>query len=196
VTCISCRSQLDEHDDKALRLEALFVLAITLGLRPGELRGLTWDLADLDNAVIKVWRSARKGGDTKTPASKRTLELPKRAVKALIKHKALQDRERAAAGSAWQDNNLVFCLEDGTPYTGDAPNLRFSRITKRAGPGWAGLGHWHAHESRHTAVSIMSKNGVPIQDISDTVGHKSTHVTETVCRYTNSSPSSRPAPLR
>jgi integrase len=46
----------------------------------------------------------------------------------------------------------------------------------------AGLGHWHAHEGRHTAVSIMSANGVPIQDITDTMGHKSTHVTETVYR--------------
>ena len=37
--------------------------------------------------------------------------------------------------------------------------------------------------ARHTTVSIMSSNGVPIQDISDTVGHKSTHVTETVYRH-------------
>jgi integrase len=44
-------------------------------------------------------------------------------------------------------------------------------------------GRWHAHEGRHTAVSIMSSNGIPIQDISDTVGHKSTHVTETVYRH-------------
>jgi integrase len=47
----------------------------------------------------------------------------------------------------------------------------------------AGIGRWHAHEGRHTAVSIMSSNGVPIQEISDTVGHKSTHVTETVYRH-------------
>jgi integrase len=47
----------------------------------------------------------------------------------------------------------------------------------------AGIGHWHAHEGRHTAVSIMSSNGVPLQEISDTVGHKSTHVTETVYRH-------------
>jgi integrase len=47
----------------------------------------------------------------------------------------------------------------------------------------AGIGHWHAHEGRHTAASIMSSNGVPIQDLSDTVGHKSTHVTETVYRH-------------
>ena len=46
----------------------------------------------------------------------------------------------------------------------------------------AGIGRWHAHEGRHTAVSLSS-SGVSIQDISDTVGHKSTHVTETVYRH-------------
>ena len=60
----------------------------------------------------------------------------------------------------------------------DALNWRFSKMTRRAG-----IGHWHAHEGRHTAVSIMSHNGVPIQDIADAVGHKSTHVTETVYRH-------------
>jgi integrase len=57
-------------------------------------------------------------------------------------------------------------------------NWRFGKMTRRAG-----IGRWHAHEARHTAVSIMSTNGVPIQDISDTMGHKSTHVTETVYRH-------------
>lgn len=63
-------------------------------------------------------------------------------------------------------------------YTSDALNWRFGRMTRRAG-----IGHWHAREGSHTAVSIMSSNGVPLQEISDTVGHKSTHVTETVYRH-------------
>jgi hypothetical protein len=62
------------------------------------------------------------------------------------------------------EDDLVFCHEDGTMYTSEALNWRFSRMTRKAG-----LGHWHAHEGRHTAVSIMSSNGVPIQEISDTV---------------------------
>ena len=41
----------------------------------------------------------------------------------------------------------------------------------------------HRPLARHTAVSIMSSDGVPIQEISDTVGYKSTHVTETVYRH-------------
>ena len=180
ATCRSCRAQLgiDETDNANLRLEALFVLAITLGLRPGELRQLTWQHVDVTGGVIHVWRSASKAGDTKTPKSKRSLILPKRAITALNAHKTRQDAERRDAGEAWQANNLVFCHEDGAPYTSDALNWRFSKMTRKAG-----IGHWHAHEGRHTAVSIMSSNGVPIQDISDTVGHKSAHVTETVYRH-------------
>ncbi|HEX6525606.1 MAG TPA: site-specific integrase [Streptosporangiaceae bacterium] len=180
VTCRSCRTQLglDGTDDANQRLAALFVLSITLGLRPGELRKLTWDLVDLDRGVVHVWRSASKSGDTKTPQSKRSLELPKRAITALKAHKARQDRQREAAGESWQGTNLVFCHEDGSMYTSDALNWRFSKTTRKAG-----LGHWHAHEGRHIAVSIMSSNGVSIQDISDTVGHKSSHVTETVYRH-------------
>ena len=178
ATCRSCRSQLDIGIDAVIRLEALFVLAITLGLRSGELRRLTWDHVDLDRGVVHVWRSASKSGDTKTPKSKRSLELPKRAIAALAAHKQRKATERSAAGNAWHDNDLVFCHENGDPYTSDQLNWRFSKMTRRAG-----IGHWHAHEGRHTAVSIMSSNGVPIQEISDTVGHKSTHVTETVYRH-------------
>jgi Phage integrase family len=180
TTCRSCRSQLglDDSDEANSRLQALFVISITLGLRPGELRMLTWDHVDLNRGVIHVWRSASKSGDTKTPKSKRSLELPKRAIAALTAHKARQAKERRAAGGAWYDNDLVFCHENGAPYTSDQLNWRFSKMTRRAG-----IGRWHAHEGRHTAVSIMSSNGVPIQEISDTVGHKSTHVTETVYRH-------------
>jgi integrase len=123
-------------------------------------------------------RSASKSGETKTPQSKRSFILPKRAVTALKAHKAMQDRERREAGKTWHDLNLVFCHEDGSMYTSDALNCRFGKMTRKAG-----IGLWHAHEGRHTAVSIMSSNGVKIQDISDTVGHKSTHVTETVYRH-------------
>src|ERR1700722_11140291 len=162
TTCRSCRAQLgiDETDNANLRLEALFVLSITLGLRPGELRKLTWDHVDLTRGVVHVWRSASKTGDTKTPQSRRSLILPKRAIVALRAHKARQDREREEAGAAWRDTDLVFCQENGDAYTSDALNWRFSKMTRKAG-----IGHWHAHEGRHTAVSIMSSNGVPIQEI-------------------------------
>jgi hypothetical protein len=77
-------------------------------------------------------------------------------------HKVRKDREREAAGATWREDDLVFCHEDGTMYTSDALNWRFSSMTRKVG-----IGHWHAHEGRRTAVSIMSSNGVPIQEISE-----------------------------
>lgn len=58
-------------------------------------------LVDLNGGVIHVWRSASKTGATKTPQSRRWLVLPKRSISALRTHKAMQDRERAAAGRNW-----------------------------------------------------------------------------------------------
>ena len=115
------------------------------------------------------------------------MSVDHRALEAELLHTAFQfprglfgvgRRQRCEAGEAWHNNDLVFCHENGTAYTSDALNWRFSKMTRKAG-----IGHWHAHEGRHTAVSIMSSNGVPLQEISDTVGHKSTHVTETVYRH-------------
>jgi hypothetical protein len=76
---------------------------------------------------------------------------PQLAAAVLAAHQNRQAREREAAGEAWHDNNLVFCHENGDPYTSEGLNWQFSKMTKKAG-----IGHWHAHEGRHTAVSIMS----------------------------------------
>ena len=93
---VLCRAQLgiDEADNANLRLEALFVLTITLGLRPGELRKLTWDHVDLTRGVIHVWRSASRTGGTKTAKSRRSLILPRRAIVTLKAHGARQDQDR------------------------------------------------------------------------------------------------------
>jgi integrase len=141
VTCRPCRSQLglDDSDEANGRLQALFVISIILGPCPGELRMLTWDHVNLSRGVVHVWRSASKSGDTKTPKSKRSLELPKRATVALMAHRQRQVRERRAADGAWHDNDLVFCHENGDPYTSDQLNWRFSRMTRKAG-----IGCWHA----------------------------------------------------
>jgi len=132
AACRSCRLQLglDDTGDASQRLAALFVLSVTLGLRLGELRTLTWDLVDFSRGAVHVWRSASKSGDTKRPQSKRSLVLPRRAVSALKAHKAMQDRERREAGKTWHDLNLVFCHEDGSMYTSDALNWRFGKMTR------------------------------------------------------------------
>ena len=128
---------------------------------------------------VAVWRSVRQGGDTKTAKSRRTLALPRTAVEALREHHRRQAEDRLAAGAVWQDHGLVFVSTIGTPL--DASNVRreFRRITKAAG---LGVG-WAPWDLRHTFVSLMSADGVPIEEIARLVGHNKTSTTELVYRH-------------
>ncbi|MEU3017018.1 tyrosine-type recombinase/integrase [Nocardiopsis sp. NPDC007018] len=98
------------------RWYAYLVLSIVTGTRTEEIRALSWDEIDIEGEVptIHVWVSVREDGDTKTRRSRRSLELPTLAVKAIGAHRAAQARERLAAAELWQDNNLVFCTRTGT----------------------------------------------------------------------------------
>jgi integrase len=170
------------------RLNAYIVLSLTVGIRTEEARELRWDHVDLDGdpgAVrpvppsVAVWRSVRQGGDTKTGKSRRTLALPQAAIQALREHRIRQAEDRLAAGALWQDHGLVFTSAIGTPL--DASNVRreFRKITQAAGLG-AG---WTPRDLRHTFVSLMSADGVPIEEIARLAGHNQTATTELVYRH-------------
>ena len=94
-----------------------------------------------------------------------------------------RDRERAArslAGPRWIDNDLVFASEAGTEL--DAANVRrgFRRVAAAAGLDSAA---WTPRELRHSFVSLLSDDGVPLEQIARLVGHTGGYtVTETVYR--------------
>jgi integrase len=155
------------------------VVSLLAGIRTEEARALTWAEVDLDAGTVAVYRSVRAKGDTKTRKSRRVLKLPKQAVESLTEHRTRQAAERLHAGTAWQDHDLVFCREDGTPLDRWQVRREFAAITKAAGLGE----EWAPRELRHSFVSILSAHGVRIEDISDLVGHSGTTVTETVYRH-------------
>ncbi len=121
----------------------------------------------------------RQGGDTKTAKSRRTLALPQTAVHALREHRGRQAEDRLAAGALWQEHGLVFASTIGTPL--DSANVRreFRRIAQTAGLG----GGWAPRDLRHTFVSLMSADGVPIEEIARLAGHNQTSTTELVYRH-------------
>ena len=128
---------------------------------------------------VAVWRSVRQGGDTKTAKSRRTFALPETAIQALREHRKRQAEDRLAAGPLWQDHGLVFASAIGTPL--DAANVRreFRKITEAAGLGTG----WAPRDLRHTFVSLMSADGVPIEEIARLAGHNRTATTELVYRH-------------
>jgi integrase len=165
------------------RLAALYKTGLMLGLRPGELLGLFWSDLDFEAGTLRVARTLKRErgqlniGDPKTSGSRRALTMPAPVLDALRLHRTQQAAEKVTAPT-WENDDLVFTTMIGTPL--DPSNLRrgFARITKQAG-----LGHWHPHELRHSAASILSASGVPIEQIADILGHAGTRTTSAVYRH-------------
>ena len=163
------------------RLETLYVTMLGLGLRRGEALGLAWADVALDRGVLLIRYALKREGGTlvlgevKTAKSRRSLNIPRPVVESLKAHRARQAQERLAVGEAWTDSGLVFTTQVGTPL--DPRNIYrdFVGVCERSG-----LGRWHPHELRHSAASIMLAQGVPIEVVSDILGHSSIRMTADV----------------
>ncbi|MFB9464558.1 site-specific integrase [Streptomyces cinereospinus] len=159
------------------RLHALYVLALVLGMRRGELLGLRWDAVDSDRETLIVERALQRvSGELrlvrpKTLASVRTVPLPPAVVKALTEHRERQAQERAAAGTEWKENGLIFTSRIGTPLGPD--NLRRSLYPLRKRLGL----EIRFHDLRHSAVSLLLDLGVPPHIVRQIVGHSDIGVT-------------------
>ncbi len=110
---------------KGNRLEALYLLAVTTGLRRGELLGLKWTDLNLDHGHLRVERSLDTlhgpavENDPKRKASRRPAVLQPPVVAELKAHRARQTSERLAAGPAWREHGYIFPTRVGTPERGD-----------------------------------------------------------------------------
>jgi len=122
------------------RLEALYLLAVTTGLRRGELLGLKWGDADLKKGTLKVSRSLdtyygpAKENAPKRAASRRPAVLPAPVVEALRRRKDGQEEEKQKAGRAWKETGYVFATRVGTPERGENVLTRAPKpLMERAG---------------------------------------------------------------
>jgi len=167
-------------------LHALWVVMLYLGVRPGEVTGLTWKDVDFDQGLIHVRRARRvERGELKvderlkTDRSRRTLTAPPPVLDTLREHRRVQAETRLKAGPAWTDTiGLVFTTDVGTPHNPSNLRRTLAKITTRLD-----LGDWHPHELRHTAASLMSEAGVPIERIADQLGHDGTRMSLLVYRH-------------
>lgn len=163
------------------RLYALYVLALCLGLRRGELLGLRWIDIDMNAGVLEVVQSLQRvGGELrfvrpKTEDSERTVPLPDICQNALMAHFERQETEKEEAGDNWQDHGLVFPARIGTPMEPDNLRRSWGRICKAAG-----LDGVRFHDIRHTCVSLLLDLGVPPHVVRDIVGHSDIEVTMTI----------------
>jgi integrase len=189
------------------RLEALYVVALSLGLRVSELLAVGWEDVNLDPpaglpATLKVHRGLKRIRGrglviegVKTRTSRRTIHLPAVTANCLRQHRERQRVEREQFPGRWPAKphgvDLVFRTVDGTALDPSNVSHYLSKATRHAGaeyldddraqikPG-TGLGHWHPHELRHSAASLLLSQGVPLKVVSDLLGHSGINVTANV----------------
>ena len=134
-----------------------YVLVLVLGLRKGELLGLTWELVDLDRAELYIGEQVQRVGrqllrrETKTEASEAPLPLPDLCVTALKLRRQRQDADRERAGDAWIDTGLVFTTRHGTPIEPRNFTRSFDRRIVRAK-----VSRITVHGARKTCGSLLA----------------------------------------
>lgn len=165
------------------RLGALFLIALELGPRLGELLALRWTDVDVEQRMISIghtlaWHPGSDGGparpvaeDTKTEASTRVLRVPDDAWSALMAHRERQERERLAAGAGWTEWGLVFTRAKGAPLRGDGTGGVGDQLARLLGR--AGLPRRNFHQLRHQAATLMLALGANLHDVQKILGHAS-----------------------
>ncbi len=162
------------------RFYALYVLALTTGMRQGELLALKWQEIDLDGARLNVRATLQpvKGGGIvlappKTKQSRRSIALTSIAVEALRDHRRRQEIERAKLGEAWFDHGLVFPNTIGRPVEGiNLLQRNFRPMLERAG-----LPRIRFHDLRHTAATLLLGKGINPKIVSEMLGHATVAIT-------------------
>lgn len=161
---------------KGDRYEALYLLAVLLGAREGEILGLTWKDIDFTVGEVRLWKNLQRNPqngnklelqDTKARKSRRTLPLPEILTAALRQRKADQAQDRLLVGpDRWTESGLAFTTRYGTPIR--AANLlkSFKRLLVRAG-----LEERRFHDLRHSCASFLLVLNVPMKVVSEILGH-------------------------
>ena len=164
---------------KGDRLEALYVLALTIGMRQGELLALRWRDVDIEGRMIRVTGTMQRTPDglniaePKTASSRRHVAITDRAVDALRRHETRQKEERLRLGEAWEKSELVFANEVGRGIeAGNLIRRSFHPLLERAG-----LPRIRFHDLRHRAATLMLAGGVHAKVVAEMLGHSQIAVT-------------------
>jgi integrase len=161
------------------RLDALLLVALTTGMRRGELVSLHWSDLDSETGILHVRRNvARMDGvgniekEPKSKAGRRKIALAPVVLKALEEHREKQEQARLKAGEKWQEKGLVFCNTVGNYHDADHMTVLFKKLLKKAG-----LPDVRFHDLRHSVATILIVAKVDLKVVSELLGHSSIAIT-------------------
>jgi integrase len=164
------------------KLEAILTMALTTGMRRGELMALRWSDIDFENKSLQVRHTvshyAGHGyveNEPKTAKGKRVIILPAFVVDVLKQHRVNQLESRLKVGSAWKDMNLVFPNSRGSYLRSHILLAMFGKVLAEAG-----LPHMRFHDLRHSAATLLLSMGVQMKVVQEILGHSNMSVTADV----------------
>ena len=168
------------------RLEALYKVAITTGLRKGEILALKWSDLDWRSGQLNIQRQVQRvpgSGlvftEPKTKAGRRMIVLGPDTVLGLKEHFKRQLAEIEFMGDKWQDYDLIFPSSIGTPLSHSNQHKKFKRLLEEAN-----LPNIRFHDLRHTAASLMLKQGISVKVVQERLGHSDAAMTLNVYSHT------------
>ena len=164
---------------KGSRLDCLLTVALTTGMRLGELLALRWDDIDMDTSILHVRHSVRyvqgfgvRESEPKTEGSKGSITLPLLVVDALKQHRTSQLEARLKAGATWQEQGLVFPNMYGRYFSRTKLYILFNKVLKEAG-----LPHMRFHDLRHSTATLLLSMGVPAKVVQEILRHSTISTT-------------------
>jgi integrase len=168
---------------KQHRLECLLTVALTTGMRQGELLALHWSDIDFARGTVHVARSLAyhhssegtrhqyREAEPKTASSRRTIPLPDVALRALQAHRLKQIEERLRA-RAWKVDDLVFTNQYGGYLNQSSLRREAKQLLQEAG-----LPTLRFHDLRHSAATILISMGVNSRVVQERLGHSTISIT-------------------
>ncbi len=163
------------------RLEALYIVAVHTGMRPGEIRALKWNDVDLDSGTLQLNRALSDGefNAPKTSRSRRRIKLTAGSVKALRAHRKRQLEERMQRAGLWQDYGLVFPSTVGTPMNHRNLARSFKALLESASLPQA----VRLYDLRHTCATLLLCRNVHPKYVQELLGHAS--IAQTLDTYSH-----------
>ena len=154
------------------RFYFFFLLAIYLGLRQGEIRGLRWSDIDLNHCKLTISQSIRKGGykarykPPKTEGSEGTLPFESWMIPLFEKQKTSANVAKLKYGSGWNDNDLVFPSMTGNPVDLKILTKHFQQVMDSAG-----LEYIRFHDLRHSCATLLLSANVHPKVVQERLRH-------------------------
>jgi integrase len=160
-------------------LYVAYVLILALGLRKGEVLGLTWNDVNLDSAELTLGHQLQRVSgqllhrETKTASSdKAVLPLPDICVSALRQRKIQEDTARQAAGAAWHEGGWIVTTRWGTPIEPRNFNRAWDTRCRKAG-----VRKITVHDGRRTCATLLVDLDVHPREVMQILRHAQISVT-------------------